>query len=170
VNEEQRARMAGGTGFVAALDQSGGSTPKALKLYGIEEDEYSGEEAMFELMHGFRSRIIASPVFGGDRVLAAILFEQTMDRTVEGVPTVRYLWERKHVVPFVKVDEGLAEERDGVRLMKPFTRLDGLIERAAAQGVFGTKMRSFIRVADSGGSTPSSTSSSSTPPGSSTPG
>jgi fructose-bisphosphate aldolase, class I len=154
MNEAQRTKMATGKGFIAALDQSGGSTPKALRLYGIEESEYSGDEGdeqMFDLMHEFRSRIIASPSFDGDRVLGAILFEQTMDRDVDGVNTVRYLWERKNVVPFVKVDEGLAAESDGVQLMKPFTRIDGLLERAVRRGVFGTKMRSVVKHADEGG-------------------
>jgi fructose-bisphosphate aldolase class I len=151
MNEAQRSKMATGRGFIAALDQSGGSTPKALKLYGIDESEYSGETEMFDLMHEFRSRIIASPSFDGDRVLGAILFEQTMDRDVEGINTVQYLWERKNVVPFVKVDEGLAKEADGVQAMKPFTKLEGLLERAAHRQVFGTKMRSFIKRANPGG-------------------
>jgi fructose-bisphosphate aldolase class I len=153
MNEAQRSTMATGRGFIAALDQSGGSTPKALGLYGIEESEYSSDEQMFELMHEFRSRIVASPVFGGDRILAAILFEQTMDRDVDGVNSVRYLWERKHVVPFVKVDEGLAQEADGVQLMKPFTRIDDLLERAVRRQVFGTKMRSVVNHADAAGIT-----------------
>src|SRR4051794_3753479 len=153
MNEAQRSTMATGRGFIAALDQSGGSTPKALGLYGIEESEYSSDEQMFDLMHEFRSRIVASPVFGGDRILAAILFEQTMDRDVDGVNSVRYLWERKHVVPFVKVDEGLAQEADGVQLMKPFTRIDDLLERAVARQVFGTKMRSVVKHADAAGIT-----------------
>jgi fructose-bisphosphate aldolase, class I len=151
MNEAQRSKMATGRGFIAALDQSGGSTPKALKLYGIDESEYSSDAEMFDLMHEFRSRIIASPSVDGDRVLGAILFEQTMDRDVDGMNSVRYLWERKQVVPFVKVDEGLAQEADGVQLMKPFTRLEGLLERAARRQVFGTKMRSFIRRADEAG-------------------
>jgi fructose-bisphosphate aldolase, class I len=154
MNEAQRTKMATGKGFIAALDQSGGSTPKALRLYGIEESEYSGDEGdeqMFDLMHEFRSRIIASPSFDGERVLGAILFEQTMDRDVDGVNTVQYLWERKNVVPFVKVDEGLAAESDGVQLMKPFTKIDGLLERAVRRGCFGTKMRSVIKHANEGG-------------------
>jgi fructose-bisphosphate aldolase, class I len=153
MDEAQRSQMATGRGFVAALDQSGGSTPKALALYGVEESEYSSDEQMFDLMHEFRSRIIASPAFGGDRILAAILFEQTMDRDIDGVNSVRYLWERKHVVPFVKVDEGLAEESDGVQLMKPFTKIDGLLERAVGRRVFGTKMRSVVKHADAAGIT-----------------
>jgi fructose-bisphosphate aldolase, class I len=153
MNEAQRSKVGTGRGFVAALDQSGGSTPKALKLYGIEESEYSSDEQMFDLMHEFRSRIIASPAFGGDRILAAILFEQTMDRDVDGVNSVQYLWERKHVVPFVKVDEGLAQESDGVQLMKPFTRIDPLLERAVGRRVFGTKMRSVVKHANAAGIT-----------------
>jgi fructose-bisphosphate aldolase class I len=151
MSQEQRSKVGSGSGFLAALDQSGGSTPKALEQYGVPESAYSGDEQMFDLMHEFRSRIITAPAFGGDRVLAAILFEQTMDRDVDGVPAPAYLWDRKQVVPFVKVDEGLAPEKDGVRLMKPFTRLDGLLERAAGKGVFGTKMRSFITRADAAG-------------------
>ncbi|MEV4350839.1 fructose bisphosphate aldolase [Actinoplanes sp. NPDC049596] len=151
MDQEQLAKVGSGVGFLAALDQSGGSTPKALEQYGVPSSAWSGDEQMFDLMHEFRSRIITAPAFGGDRVLGAILFEQTMERDVDGVPVPAYLWGRKQVVPFVKVDEGLAEEKDGVRLMKPFTRLDGLLERAAARGVFGTKMRSFIAGADKGG-------------------
>jgi fructose-bisphosphate aldolase class I len=145
--------MATGRGFVAALDQSGGSTPKALALYGIEEAEYSSDEQMFDLMHEFRSRIITSPAFDGDRILGAILFEQTMDRDIDGVNSVQYLWERRGVVPFVKVDEGLAEESDGVQLMKPFTKIDDLLERAVRRQVFGTKMRSVVKHADAAGIT-----------------
>ncbi|MEV4537762.1 fructose bisphosphate aldolase [Asanoa sp. NPDC049518] len=144
-------KMGGGTGFVAALDQSGGSTPKALALYGVPESAYSSDEEMFDLMHEFRSRLITAPGFTGERVLGAILFEQTMSRDVAGVPAPRYLWEEKNVVPFVKVDEGLAPEADGVRLMKQFTKLPDLLERALERQVFGTKMRSFISRADVGG-------------------
>ena len=151
MNEEQRSKIANGHGFLAALDQSGGSTPKALAQYGVPESAYATDEEMFDLMHEFRSRIITAPAFNGDRILGAILFEQTMDRDVAGTPTPRYLWEDKQVVPFVKVDEGLAEEADGVRLMKPFTKLDGLLARATSRHVFGTKMRSFITRADRGG-------------------
>jgi fructose-bisphosphate aldolase class I len=151
MNQEQRSKIAYGNGFLAALDQSGGSTPKALAEYGVPESSYSGDEQMFDLMHEFRSRIITSPAFHGDRILGAILFEQTMDRDVAGTPTPTYLWEHKQIVPFVKVDEGLAEEKDGVRLMKPFTKLPGLLERAVERHVFGTKMRSFIARADQGG-------------------
>src|SRR5262249_13352306 len=151
MNQEQRSKMANGRGFVAALDQSGGSTPKALVQYGVPESGYSTEDEMFDLMHEFRSRIIAAPGFNGDRILGAILFEQTMDRDVAGTATPQYLWEDKQVVPFVKVDEGLAEEKDGVRLMKPFTKLDDLLARATRRLVFGTKMRSFIVRADPAG-------------------
>jgi fructose-bisphosphate aldolase class I len=148
---QQRAKVADGAGFFAALDQSGGSTPKALEQYGVPDSAWHTDDEMFDFMHAFRARIIASPAFTGDRVLAAILFEQTMDRTVEGVDTARYLWDRKQIVPFVKVDEGLADESAGVRLMKPFTKLEGLLERAVGRGVFGTKMRSFVGRADAGG-------------------
>jgi len=151
MNETQRSRMADGVGFIAALDQSGGSTPKALELYGVHDADYRDDDEMFDLMHAFRSRIITSPAFDGDRVLAAILFEQTMLRRVDGLPTGEYLWQRKNVVPFVKVDEGLADESGGVRLMKPFTRLDALLERAVGHQMFGTKMRSFIGRADAAG-------------------
>jgi fructose-bisphosphate aldolase, class I len=151
VNETQIHKVADSAGFIAALDQSGGSTPKALAQYGVPESAYSTDEKMFDLMHEFRSRIITAPAFGGDRILGAILFEQTMDRDVAGMATPRYLWEHKNVVPFVKVDEGLAAEADGVRLMKPFTKLEDLLDRAVRRQVFGTKMRSFIGRADSGG-------------------
>ncbi len=151
MNQEQRSKIADGRGFLAALDQSGGSTPKALSHYGVPESSYATDDEMFDLMHEFRERIITAPSFTGDRVLGAILFEQTMDRDVAGTETPRYLWERKRIVPFVKVDEGLAEEADGVRLMKPFTKLDDLLARATARHVFGTKMRSFIARADAGG-------------------
>jgi fructose-bisphosphate aldolase class I len=148
MNEVERTKMATGTGFVAALDQSGGSTPGALRGYGVADDAYRTDDEMFDLIHEFRSRIITSPSFDGDRILGAILFEQTLDRTVEGLDTAQYLWSRKHIVPFVKVDQGLAPEADGVRLMKPLTGLDALLERARERAVFGTKMRSFIRLAD----------------------
>jgi fructose-bisphosphate aldolase, class I len=144
MDQQQQSKIAHGAGFFAALDQSGGSTPKALELYGVPSSAYADDEQMFDLMHEFRERIITAPAFTGDRILGAILFEQTMDRDVEGVPTPQYLWQRKNIVPFVKVDEGLADESGGVRLMKPFTRLEGLLERAAERRVFGTKMRSFI--------------------------
>ncbi|SPM39393.1 Fructose-bisphosphate aldolase class 1, partial [Mycobacterium numidiamassiliense] len=144
VNDEQRNVMASGRGFIAALDQSGGSTPKALKLYGIEEDAYEGDEQMFDLMHQMRARLISAPSFTGDKIIATILFEQTMDRTIDGEESAAFLWKRKHIVPFVKVDQGLADAENGVQLMKPMTKLDSLLERAVAKGIFGTKMRSFI--------------------------
>jgi fructose-bisphosphate aldolase class I len=145
VNEEQRNVMASGRGFIAALDQSGGSTPKALKLYGISENSYDGDEQMFDLIHQMRARLITSPSFTGDKILATILFEQTMDRTINGEDSAAFLWKQKHIVPFVKVDQGLSPAENGVQLMKPMTRLDSLLERAAALGIFGTKMRSFIQ-------------------------
>ncbi|HEY2504802.1 MAG TPA: fructose bisphosphate aldolase [Mycobacterium sp.] len=150
-NEKQADRMTSGKGFIAALDQSGGSTPKALRLYGIEEDAYSSEKEMFDLIHQMRSRIITSPAFTGDRVLAAILFEQTMDREIEGEPSTTYLWETKGVVPILKIDKGLAEASDEVQLMKPIPGLDELLERAVRKGVFGTKERSVIGGANADG-------------------
>lgn len=135
-------------GFIAALDQSGGSTPKALKLYGVKEGSWSNDEEMFALIHDMRARIIKSPAFTGDKVMGAILFERTMDGEIDGVPTARYLWEKRGVVPFLKVDQGLAEEADGVKLMKPMPKLDALLKRAKAKGVFGTKMRSVIDAAN----------------------
>jgi fructose-bisphosphate aldolase class I len=151
MHQEQLEKVREGRGFIAALDQSGGSTPKALKLYGIEEDEYSGEAEMFDRIHEMRSRIITSPSFSGERVLGAILFEQTMDRQIEGRDTPEYLWEVKGVVPFLKIDKGLEDEADGVQLMKPMPGLDALLERAVAKGVFGTKERSVIKLADASG-------------------
>jgi fructose-bisphosphate aldolase, class I len=145
VNEEQRNVMASGHGFIAALDQSGGSTPKALKLYGISEDAYHDDEQMFNLIHEMRERLMSSPSFTGDRILATILFEQTMDRAINGEDTAAFLWKQKHIVPFVKVDQGLADAENGVQLMKPMTKLDSLLERAVDKGIFGTKMRSFIQ-------------------------
>ncbi|MGO8939470.1 MAG: fructose bisphosphate aldolase [Mycobacterium sp.] len=145
MNDEQRNVMASGRGFIAALDQSGGSTPKALKLYGIQEDEYDGDEQMFDLIHQMRARLISCPSFTGDKVIATILFEQTMDRTIDGEQSAAFLWKQKHVVPFVKVDQGLSDAANGVQLMKPMTKLDSLLERAVANGIFGTKMRSFIQ-------------------------
>ena len=145
---EQAARMSDGQGFVAALDQSGGSTPKALKLYGVEDTAWSNDEEMFDLIHQMRSRIVTSPSFGGDRVLGAILFERTMDGDIGGKPAATYLWEDKQVVPFLKVDKGLAEAENGVRVMKPMGDLDGLLKRAADKGIFGTKMRSVIDAAN----------------------
>jgi fructose-bisphosphate aldolase class I len=151
MSDDQLAKIRDGAGFVAALDQSGGSTPKALRLYGIEEDAYSGEEQMFDLIHEMRTRIMTSPAFGGDRVLAAILFEMTMDRQVEGKDTAEYLWGVKNVVPFLKVDKGLADEADGAQVMKPIPGLDELLERARGKGIFGTKMRSVIKLGDARG-------------------
>ncbi len=150
-NEKQAERMTSGKGFIAALDQSGGSTPKALRLYGIKDDAYSSEQEMFDLIHEMRSRIITSPVFRGDRVLAAILFEQTMDRDIAGKPSTTYLWETKGVVPFLKIDKGLADASDDVQLMKPMPGLDELLERAVSKGVFGTKERSVIGGANADG-------------------
>ncbi len=151
MNTAQATRMRTGKGFVAALDQSGGSTPKALLRYGVAEDQYSSDTEMFDLVHRMRQRIISSPSFSGDMILAAILFEQTMDRQVEGVDTAAYLWETKGIVPILKVDKGLAEEANGVRLMKPLAGLDSLLKRAVAKGVFGTKMRSVINSANQQG-------------------
>ena len=145
---EQREKMANGRGFIAALDQSGGSTPKALRLYGVPEDAYSGDDEMFDLIHQMRTRIITSPAFTGARILGAILFEQTMDRDIEGRGSADFLWSVKNVVPFLKVDKGLADEADGVQVMKPMPGLDALLERAIDKGVFGTKMRSVIKTAD----------------------
>lgn len=145
MNQEMAEKFRSGNGFIAALDQSGGSTPKALKLYGIEESEYSGDEQMFDLVHQMRSRIITNSAFNGDRVLAAILFEGTMDRDIEGVGTAEYLWNTKHIVPVVKVDKGLADEANGAQVMKPMPELDALLSRARDKGVFGTKMRSVIK-------------------------
>ena len=143
MNTEQADRISHGSGFFAALDQSGGSTPKALKLYGIAEDSYSNEQ-MFDLVHQMRTRIITSPAFDGSRIIAAILFEDTMDREIEGRPTADYLWNVKKVVPILKVDSGLAAEQDGTQLMKPIGGLDALLHRAVGKGIFGTKMRSVI--------------------------
>ena len=138
-------------GFIAALDQSGGSTPKALKLYGLGEDSYSNEGEMFDRIHEMRTRIITSPAFDGRRILGAILFEMTMDREIEGKGTARYLWEEKQVVPFLKVDKGLADEVDGAQVMKPMPDLDALCDRAVGKGVFGTKMRSVIKLGNEAG-------------------
>ena len=151
VNQEQLAKVRDGRGFIAALDQSGGSTPRALKAYGIDESEYSNEDEMFGRIHEMRSRIMTSPAFGGDRILGAILFEDTMRRTVDGRPSVDYLWEVKQVVPFLKVDKGLAEAENDVQLMKPIPGLDDLLSRAVEAGVFGTKMRSVIHDANPAG-------------------
>ncbi|MFZ4487365.1 MAG: fructose bisphosphate aldolase [Candidatus Nanopelagicales bacterium] len=151
MNREQFEKMKSGKGFIAALDQSGGSTPKALGLYGIDEGTYSGDEQMFDLVHQMRSRIVTSPVFNGDRILGAILFEMTMDRDIEGLGAAAYLWDVKKVVPFLKVDKGLADEADGAQMMKPMPNLDALLTRAKDKGVFGTKMRSVITLANQAG-------------------
>jgi fructose-bisphosphate aldolase class I len=151
VDTTQSEKIRTGQGFFAALDQSGGSTPKALAEYGVEQDRYHSDAEMFDLVHAMRTRVLTSPAFDGSRILAAILFEQTMDREVEGVPTAQYLWETKNVVPILKVDLGLADEKDGVQLMKPITTLDDLLERAQRHRIFGTKMRSVIKDADEAG-------------------
>ena len=148
MNEEQLQKMKTNPGFVAALDQSGGSTPKALGSYGIKEDAWSNDDEMLAIVHQMRSRIMTSPSFNGERILAAILFEKTMDSNVEGQPTADYLWKVKHVVPFLKVDKGLVAEKDGVQLMKPTPELDALLGKAKAKGIFGTKMRSVIKHAN----------------------
>jgi fructose-bisphosphate aldolase, class I len=151
VNAIQAEKVRTGRGFFAALDQSGGSTPKALAEYGIGRDRYSSDAEMFDLVHAMRTRVLTSPAFDGTRVLAAILFEQTMERDVNGIPTARYVWDEKNVVPFLKVDKGLAPEQDGVQLMKPIEGLDDLLERAQRHQIFGTKMRSVIKDADEAG-------------------
>jgi fructose-bisphosphate aldolase class I len=151
VDNQMLEAVRSGHGFFAALDQSGGSTPKALAEYGIAEDRYHSDKEMFDLVHAMRTRIITSPGFDGSRVLGAILFEQTMDRDVRGVSTAKYLWDAKRIVPFLKVDKGLADEQSGVQLMKPIDTLDDLLERANSHGVFGTKMRSVIKDADERG-------------------
>ncbi|SMX24458.1 fructose bisphosphate aldolase [Boseongicola aestuarii] len=148
MNTEQAEQMRSGQGFIAALDQSGGSSPKALKLYGVDEDAYSNEAEMFDQIHAMRARIVAAPAFTGDKVIGAILFEMTMDREFGGKPAAKYLWSEKRVVPFLKCDKGLEAEADGVQLMKPMGDLDGLLSRAAGLGVFGTKMRSVINAAN----------------------
>ncbi len=151
MDSAQLEKIRSGRGFFAALDQSGGSTPKALAEYGVAEDRYTNDAEMFDLVHAMRTRVMTSPALGGDRVLGAILFEQTMERDVEGVPTAQYLWERKQVVPFLKVDLGLADEDQGVQLMKPIDTLDDLLARATRHRIFGTKMRSVIHDADEAG-------------------
>jgi fructose-bisphosphate aldolase class I len=151
MDSDQLAQVRTGRGFFAALDQSGGSTPKALAEYGISEDTYSSEAEMFDLVHAMRSRIITNPAFDGTRILAAILFDQTMERAIDGVPTAQYLWQSKHVVPFLKVDAGLAAAADGVQLMKPIEALDDLLTRGTKHGIFGTKMRSVIGEANADG-------------------
>lgn len=150
-SQDQLKKVQSAAGFIAALDQSGGSTPKALKLYGVMENEYSGEVEMFDKVHAMRTRIITSPAFNGDRVLGAILFEGTMDRDIQGLGTAKFLWEKKKVVPFLKIDKGLADLKDGVQLMKPNPDLGKLLERAKQKGVFGTKMRSVIQEANPAG-------------------
>ena len=150
-SEQQREKVRTQPGFIAALDQSGGSTPKALRLYGIEEGAWKDDEEMFSIIHQMRSRIITSPAFDGKRILGAILFENTMDRDIDGKPTASYLWEDKNVVPFLKVDKGLAEEADGAQVMKPMPGLDALLDKAKGHPVFGTKMRSVIKRANESG-------------------
>jgi fructose-bisphosphate aldolase class I len=151
VNEEQLKKIKTSPGFIAALDQSGGSTPKALRLYGIQENSWSSDEEMFIIVHQMRTRIITSPAFNGDRIIGAILFENTMDREIEGQPTADYLWKVKRVVPFLKVDQGLAAEKDGVQLMKPMPKLAALLDRAKGKRIFGTKMRSVIKQGNEAG-------------------
>ena len=151
MNQQQLEQMRTGKGFIAALDQSGGSTPKALKLYGVDESSYSNEDEMFDVIHAMRSRMVMSPAFTGNRVLAAILFEGTMDRSIDGVGSAEYLWSRKQVIAILKVDKGLADEADGVQLMKPMPELDALLAKARTNGIFGTKMRSVIKVANAKG-------------------
>ena len=151
MNSEQFTKVKQDDGFIAALDQSGGSTPKALKLYGVAEDAYAGDAEMFDLVHEMRSRIVTSPSFDGDRILGAILFEMTMDRDIAGQPSASYLWNEKQVVPFLKVDKGLDTESNGTQIMKPMPTLDELLERANHLGIFGTKMRSVINEADQAG-------------------
>src|SRR2546421_11855446 len=151
VNEEQLQKIKTSPGFVAALDQSGGSTRKALRLYGIQENAWSSDEEMFTIVHQMRARIITSPAFNGERIIGAILFENTMDREIEGQPTSDYLWNVKRVVPFLKVDQGLAAEKDGVQLMKSMPMLGALLDKARAKRIFGTKMRSVIKQADESG-------------------
>ncbi|MEO0568112.1 MAG: fructose bisphosphate aldolase [Pseudomonadota bacterium] len=147
----QTDKIRQGNGFIAALDQSGGSTPKALQLYGVEESAYSGDAEMFDLMHAMRARIAQAPAFTGEKVIGAILFEMTMDRQIAGKPSASFLWEERGVVPFLKVDKGLADEADGVKLMKPMPELEALLERANRAGIFGTKMRSVIDAASGSG-------------------
>ena len=149
--DDQLAKVRNQDGFIAALDQSGGSTPKALRLYGVEESAYANDEEMFDLVHAMRCRICESPVFTGERILGAILFEMTLDRDIAGKNSAAYLWQEKNVVPFLKVDKGLADEADGVQVMKPMPDLDALLEKANARGVFGTKMRSVIKSASESG-------------------
>ena len=151
IQQEQFDRISTGAGFIAALDQSGGSTPKALRLYGVMEDAYSNDDEMFGEIHKMRTRIITSPSFGSDKILGAILFEKTMDGEIDGTPTAQYLWEKCGVVPFLKVDKGLEADADGVQLMKPMPELDALLARANDKGIFGTKMRSVVKEANAAG-------------------
>ena len=151
MNPQMAAKVSEGKGFIAALDQSGGSTPKALRLYGVEESEYNGDAEMFDMIHQMRSRIIKSPSFTGDKIVGAILFEMTMDRDIDGTPTAEFLWNAKSVVPFLKIDKGLADEANGVQLMKPMPDLDTLLARAVTKGIFGTKERSVINAANAEG-------------------
>lgn len=150
-NQQQSDQMRSGDGFVAALDQSGGSTPKALMLYGVDGDSYSNDTEMYDMIHAMRSRIVRSPAFSGEQIVGAILFEKTMDREIDGKPSAAYLWEDRAVVPFLKIDKGLEDEADGVRLMKPIDGLDALLSRAVKAGIFGTKMRSVIDAASPSG-------------------
>jgi fructose-bisphosphate aldolase class I len=149
--DKQLAKIKNDKGFIAALDQSGGSTPKALKLYGVSESAWTDEKGMYDVVHAMRTRIVTSPAFSGQRLIGAILFENTMDRDIEGKPTPTYLWDVKGVVPFLKVDKGLADEKDGVQLMKPISGLDALLKKAKGKNVFGTKMRSVIKQANAAG-------------------
>ena len=151
MNSEQLEKIRTGSGFIAALDQSGGSTPKALKAYGIEESQYNGDDEMFDRIHEMRTRIVTSQSFSGSRILGAILFENTMDRSIDGMSSSDYLWSIKGVVPFLKVDKGLADEQHGVQVMKPIDDLDGLLDKASENNIFGTKMRSVIKSADEDG-------------------
>jgi fructose-bisphosphate aldolase, class I len=149
--DDQKSKIRAESGFIAALDQSGGSTPKALALYGVKEDAWTDEEGMYRVVHQMRTRIITSPAFTGKRLIGAILFENTMDRDIEGRPTADYLWEVKNVVPFLKIDKGLADEADGVQLMKPMPQLDALLKKAVSKHIFGTKERSVIKLANPAG-------------------
>lgn len=151
MNQEQATRMTEAKGFIAALDQSGGSTPKALRAYGIQDDAYSSDAEMFDLVHAMRSRLITSPSFTSEKVLAAILFEMTMDREIEGIPTAQYLWEKKGIVPLLKIDKGLADEENDVQVMKPMPELNKLLDRGVEKGIFGTKERSVINAANAEG-------------------
>jgi fructose-bisphosphate aldolase class I len=151
MSDQQFAKIKSGSGFIAALDQSGGSTPKSLQLYGVEDNAYADDDEMFALIHAFRSRIITSPSFGGDRIVGAILFEDTLDRQIEGIDSAPYLWNVKEVVPFLKIDKGLVAEENGAQILKPIPDLDDLLGKAKSKDVFGTKMRSVIRLATRAG-------------------